>query len=210
MLALASYLNTGSGSSLEGLRAQGRGLVVGLVDAAIEPDIADLRGARVLVHSLARRPGTGQALRDHGTCSASLLVGQGHQHLLGLVPRATLHIATIAEHDGVAEPARAASAIDLLVARGASVIAVPMGGREHEPALAAAVARAVAHQVQVVAAAGPAGEAWAPACFSGVRSVFEPRYHEAPAVAADGALSMRSGTSIACVITAGLVALAAA
>ncbi len=210
MLALASYLNAGPSSSLEGLRARGQGVVVGLVDAALEPGVADLRGAQVQVHSLARRPGSGQALRDHGTCSATLLVGQGHRHLLGLVPRATLHIATIAEQDGVAEPARAAAAIDLLVSCGANVIAVPMGGREHEPALAAAVARAVAQQVKVVAAAGPAGEPWAPACFPGVHSVFEPRYHEAPAVAADGAISLRSGTSIACVITAGLVALAAA
>lgn len=192
------------------LRVQGQGLVLGLVDAAFEPGVADLRGARVQEHPLARRPGAGQALRDHGTCSASLLVGQGHRHLLGLVPRATLHVATIAEEDGVAERARAAAAIDLLVAHGASVIAVPMGSREHEPELAAAVARAVARHVTVVAAAGPAGEAWAPACYPGVRSVAGPRYHEAPAVAADGSLSVRSGTSIACVITAGLVALAAA
>lgn len=184
--------------------------MLGLVDAALEPDVADLRGARVVVHSLARRPGRGQALRDHGTCSASLLVGQGHQHLLGLVPRATLHVATVAEDDGVAEPARAARAIDLLVERGVTVLAVPMGSRQHEPALAAAVARAVAGGVTVVAAAGPAGEDWAPACYPNVHAVAGQRYHEAPAVAADGSLSVRSGTSIACVITAGLVALAAA
>ncbi|MBK7536633.1 MAG: hypothetical protein IPI49_14950 [Myxococcales bacterium] len=190
-------------------KTRGAGAVLGLLDAAIELDVEDLVGAALQVRGFARRAATAQAARDHGTCSATLLVGQGAQKLRGLLPGARLHVATVAEADGGANPTLAAEALAWLVDSGATLIAVPMGSREREPELERAVAYAAARGVPVLAArGGPAGEpAWFPAGYPTVRAVAELSDGEIPVVGSDGTLSLRGGSSIACVVAAALAVL---
>lgn len=193
-------------------RRRGHGAVLGLVDAALEPEVADLHGAALSVRCFARRAATARALRDHGTCSATLLVGQGARYLRGLLPGARLLVATVAEADGAAPAARVAEGLGWLVDAGATVIAVPMGSRAHEPVLARAIAGAVGRGALVFAARGGAvGEpAWYPAAYPKVRSVSALADGDVPAVGGDGRLGLRGGTSIACVVAAGLAALRSA
>lgn len=189
--------------------ARGEGAVIGLVDAALAAEVADLAGASVRVRAFARRPATASALRDHGTCSASLLVGQGARHVLGVAPRASLYVATVSEEDGLASPARVAKAIGWLTDVGATTIAVPMGDRDGDDALARAVSRAADRGAVVLAACGddPSGAPMFPARHRAVRGVTAPRGMAVPAVGSDGAVRPRRGSSIACALAAGLVAL---
>ena len=193
------------------LHRRGSGAVLGLIDAAIEPEVRDLVGASMQVRGFARRAASSRALRDHGTCSATLLVGQGTHALRGLVPDATLLVATVAEDDGEALPERVAEALVWLADAGATIIAVPMGSRERVPPLERAVASVVTRGVQVLAARGGASAdaAWFPAGYPQVQAVAALPDGDLPVVGGDGLVSLRGGSSIACVARAGLAALRA-
>jgi hypothetical protein len=216
MIDLAEYLRDQWGLASAGFdagaaRRQGVGLTLGLIDSAIALGVDDLVGADITVRGFARHPTTSRSLRDHGTCSASLLVAQGHRHLLGLVPRARLLVATVSEDDGVAQPLCVAAAFAWLASAGASAIVVPMGSRDGDPEVERAAARAIAHGVQVWAADGGDPERpWFPARVPGVHAISPSSRGDVPALGADGLVSPRGGSSIACVVAAGLAARGAA
>lgn len=184
---------------------RGEGAVIGLIDAALEAGIDDLAGASLRERCFARRPAIAHALRDHGTCSATLLVGQGARHVLGMAPRARVFVATVSEDDGTARPERVADGIDWLLEIGVKVLAVPMGDRDWNGALDDAVSRAAAHGVAVFAARGddPGGAPMFPARHRTVRCIGADPALAVPAVGSDGAARLCVGSSIACVLAAG-------
>ncbi|WP_239488634.1 S8 family serine peptidase [Luteitalea sp. TBR-22] len=211
-------------------RRRGAGLHLGLIETALDPRLADLCGASLIVANFAGTTHPARALVDHGTYSASLLVGQGRRHVLGLVPRAHLSVVLVAEGSGVARPSVVARAIDWLSTR-TTLVALPLGTTAWDDELAAGIDRAHARGVRVFAAAGnlhpqpilfPARHAGAIAVAAldgaGRLSADGCRWPAldltAPGVGIPGAIDddraeWRSGSSVACVVAAGLQCLCA-
>lgn len=203
----------------------GRGRVLAVVDTAPALDVEDLAGADVEVRRFGDAgPTTATA---HATHAACLLVGQGRAALRGLVPRARLLVAAIAEEDECVDPRAIADAITWASGAGAEVLALPLGAHHEDELVLGAVRQALQRRVIVVAAAGNAHPhpVLFPARLPGVLAVGacdgrgalledccrEPRLDLVlPALAirapvARGRLATRSGTSVATTLAAGLV-----
>ncbi len=133
--------------------ATGRGVVVGLVDTGVDRSVPDLRGADLLVRSFGS-DGRPAHLADHGTLSATLLVGQGRAGILGVAPRARLLVAEVADPAGIGPPEAVREAICWIGSAGAAVIVLPLGDARHDQPIAALLDRLVAGGTFILAAAG--------------------------------------------------------
>jgi len=209
---------------------RGGGVTIGLVETALHAGIADLRGARLMVRRFVDSHRVAPAWLEHGTHSVTLIAAQGHRFLRGLVPGATLVVALVADDSGCAPAGRVAEAIDWLVAAGADLIALPLGHAQAHPALDKALSRAAAARVGVHCAAGnlypepvlyPARHLAAVAVGALTRQGLLreeccrlPRLDlgapgsDVPALVAEGRVETRSGSSVACVVSTALAALA--
>lgn len=207
---------------------RGAGVTIGLIEPALEV-VDDLIGAQFTLASFAAVPAETPALREHGTHSATLLVGQGQRSVLGLVPGARLLMAIVAEADGRATPHGVATAIDWLEAEGADLVAIPLGDSTNYDVIDVAITRAHERGIQFFAAAGNLHpqEVMFPARHSAVCAVGAIDYRgrlrpeccrspridqtapgtELPALVRLGTVEARSGSSVACVVAVGLAAL---
>jgi subtilisin family serine protease len=149
----------------------GSGVIVGLVDSAVDVSCPSLRGA---VRSIGAHV-PDQPAEHHGTEVASLIVGNGAPsggHVRGVAPDATILSASIAFAPGQDE--RTAAAIRSLVDDGASVLNISLadGGSR---VVRDAVAYALHNDAVVVAAAGntfaTGPRTTTPAAYPGVLSV---------------------------------------
>jgi subtilisin len=204
--------------------------LLGLIDTGLCL-VPELAGADLVARDFGGAAAAGErdALTQHGTFSASLLVGAG-AGVAGLVPRARLAVATVAGLGGRIDERAVAEALRWLCAARCPLVAIPLGADEDSPALGAAVAEAVRRGTRVFAAAGDSHPAPIvfPARAPGVLAVGavdaggrllaecnrRPRLHVlasgfARGVVAAGRAEVRRGTSIACVLAAGVAALAA-
>jgi subtilisin family serine protease len=174
-------------------------------------------------------PGESRFL-EHGTHSATLLAGQGQSAIRGLTPNARLLLASVVESSGVASSSACARAIRWLVSAGAHVIAIPLGDGTERDDMSREIDAADRAGVIVFAAAGnchpsplafPARHAAAIAVGAAddggtllIESSRAPRLdliapgHAIAALVRDGVIGRRRGTSVACVIAAGVAALA--
>lgn len=151
----------------------GAGLRIGIVDSAVDVAHPALRGARVTSRDF---DGSGRS-REHGTALAALLVGQPGSPNPGLVPAATLLAANVMQTDWLgrtnATAYRLVEALDWLTAQRVRVINLSLAGPEN-PVLGEAVARALARNVAIAAAAGndgPGAPPAYPAAYPGVVGV---------------------------------------
>jgi len=143
----------------------GQRQVIGIVDTAVQLAHPSLRGAQIRSqHKLS--PDQTAVEDDHGTAIAALLVGQPGAGYTGLLPRARLLAAApfyrLPSGHSRADALGLAQSLDWLVGQGAQVIGMSLAGPRNA-VLDAALERARARGVVVVAAAGNGGRAAAPA-----------------------------------------------
>lgn len=145
--------------------ACGRDQRIGVVDTAVVTTHPALAGATIRTQSFVAEEET-LAQEDHGTAIAALLVGQPGTEHPGLVPRATLLAAAPfhvdAEGGTTADTVGLVRSLDWLVQEGAKVVGMSLAGQDNR-ILQAAVDRAQAQGVVVVAAAGNGGRNAPPA-----------------------------------------------
>lgn len=210
-------------------RASGRGIRIGLVDVGIDPHAADLRDADTRRRPFGPVSDALAAGSDHGTRSAAILGAQGRRGLCGVAPRATLLTADVADPAGVSSSDSVCAAIDWLLGEQVDLLVIPMGGDADDAAIGMSVETAHQRGVLVFCAAGnghpdpvmfPArhrsaiavgacglDRALVPECARTPRLDLIAPGARIPALAGDGRLAWCRGTSIACVLAAGIAAL---
>ncbi|WP_129837676.1 S8 family serine peptidase [Streptomyces sp. RFCAC02] len=168
----------------------GDGVLVGVVDSGVDarhPDLADgavLGGSEFAQERSGRRarrtePAPPQDCSGHGTAVAGLIAARrsAGDRMAGIAPGAAVYPVRL---DGAVEqlpPETVAAAIDDAVAAGVGVLNLSFGRPVDDRAVREAVARALAADVVVVAAAGnegdggPAGGLMYPAAYDGVLAV---------------------------------------
>ncbi|MER7005187.1 type VII secretion-associated serine protease mycosin [Dactylosporangium sp. NPDC000555] len=137
--------------------SQGEGVVVGVADSGVDASAPELTSA-VLPGNEFGRSGEGRVDTDgHGTAMAGLIAGRGKGHddgVLGIAPKASilpLRVSRAPEFGG--DPANLAAGIEWATAQGAKVICIALDVSQN-PAMRAALEKALAADVVIVAAAG--------------------------------------------------------
>lgn len=204
------------------------GVTIGLVDGSIDLTCPDLIGADIVSRDFVGAPDLSPDSIGHGTSMAKLLVGQGRQYVRGLAPQAQLFAARAVGPGDLATPARVAAAIDWLLSENIGIIALPLGSETAAPIVDAAIGQGIAAGTRFLAASGcgpgatlyparhPSVIAVGPADNEG-HPLQEARKDPRPdllapgwqiaGVTADGRAC--NGSSIACVLAAGVAALGA-
>jgi subtilisin family serine protease len=211
--------------------ARGAGVVVGIVDTAIDGSHAALRGKLLETVDLI---GPGSAKRaEHGTALAGIIAAEGR--IRGIAPRVGLYaVRAFDDRPGgrdaaVSSSIRLAQAIDLCLRHGVQVLNFSFAG-PRDPLVTKLVEKALENGITVVAAAGnegPGGRPAYPAALDGVIAVTATDHKDrlygratrgayvtvaAPGVdivttAPGGGLQYLSGTSMATAYVSGLAAL---
>jgi subtilisin family serine protease len=150
----------------------GRGVTIGLIDTAINPDHETFRSSRLVVLRLDTE-GADTSGRQHGTAVASLLVGTGAKGTPGLLPEAELIAVDAFRRNNRADVYDLARSVDMLVDRDVSVINLSLSGPDNA-VLKRAVELAAEKDIGLVAAAGndgPGAKAAYPAAYTPVIAV---------------------------------------
>jgi subtilisin len=215
----------------EWAKSAGRGICLGLLDSGLDERLPDLRGAEFVVKDFTSGKETSQNGTEHGSHSTAILIGQGHYQICGIVPRVRLLVAKVVESSGIASPNTVAEAIDWAVSSSAHIVALPLGDPTEDLEIVQEIERGYRNSgVMFFAAAGnshpeplmfpanhPLAVAIGAADFKG-RLLSEcsrlPRLDlvapgwKIPAPVHCRAIRRRSGSSVACIIAAGVAALA--
>jgi len=107
--------------------AAGRGVVVGLLDSSFDVQIPDLDGADLVTGDFICSENGKTGMVEHGTHSVATLIGQGHHQIRGIVPQSRLLVAKVVGPDGIANPRAVVEAIDWLISSGSEIIIIPLG-----------------------------------------------------------------------------------
>lgn len=160
--------------------ADGRGIVVSVIDTGVQGDIPELNGKVLPGADLIGNGSHGTVDYDrdafsHGTAMASIIAaGQGYLGIEGLAPAARILPIAVplrgVARKGIPTQGAPAVAIDYAVDHGARIINLSLGGislesqqsEACEPALQVAVTRALAKGALVVAAGGNSGDKGSP------------------------------------------------
>lgn len=105
---------------------EGEGIAIGLLDAPFDAGHPDLAGAELVFKEFATVAPA--APHSHGTCSVTTLLGQGRRLVRGIVPRASLRVASVVGPDGIASDLAVVRAIEWLAAEGVRLVMIPLGG----------------------------------------------------------------------------------
>lgn len=146
-------------------------VVIGIVDTGIDAAHPSLTGVSLSTRSF-RRTDRSESDRDHGTAVASMLVGNGQDGIVGLVPGAQLLAADAfhATRNGSrSDTFDLITAMDWLADGGANVINLSLSGPRNQ-VLEEAVTKLSERNIAIVAAAGVAGSRSA----SGYPARYEP------------------------------------
>lgn len=157
--------------------ATGAGVVVAVLDSGVDANHPALAGRVLPGHDYVDGSTDGRVDPvGHGTTVASLIAGAGDP-VLGLAPEATiLPVRVLDENNRYEHAATVAAGVIWAVDQGADVINLSLGGQRESPALAEALAYAMAHDVVVVACTGNlvsdgTTQVWYPAREPGVIAV---------------------------------------
>ncbi|WP_024286949.1 S8 family serine peptidase [Cellulomonas sp. KRMCY2] len=134
----------------------GRGVRIALLDGEVDGTHPDLRGAHLQVKPGARPIGPASPA-GQATAHASLLVGQGKAHVLGLVPEAELLVAPVLGADGRTSDELIVRAVRWALAERAQILVLPFGRRRLARGVATALRTAVDRGVHVLVSAGDLG-----------------------------------------------------
>lgn len=212
-------------------RRSGRGICVGLLDGAVHTGTPDLQGAELVAKSFVASQQPHSRVAEHGSHSAAILVGQGCHTIRGIAPRIRLLVASVFDANGVASPQSVAEAIHWVVSSAAQIVVLPLGQHTGHPHISQAIERgSLGNGVLFFAAAGnrhpepilfPARHPLAiavgaadvkgnllPECCRLPRlDLIAPGWNVYAPIGAH-AIRRRSGSSVACVVAAGVAALA--
>ena len=212
-------------------RTGGRGICLGLLDTDVDERIPDLSGAELFIKHFTASTQCDESCAGHGSHSAGLLVGQGHCQIRGIAPRIRLLVANVFDSTGAASPEAVAAAIAWVVSSTAQIVALPLGEQTEHRQIAHEIERSVTEKGTLFfAAAGnchpepvlfparhPLVVAVGAADFKGV---LLPECSRTPSLdlVAPGwnihgpirrqVIRQRRGSSVACVVAAGIAALA--
>lgn len=147
---------------------------LGLIDTALDQSHPALGGASITTRTF-RRLDRRASDTEHGTGVASVLVGRAESTMSGVIPQARILAADAFHRSGSGDAADAfdlVSALDWLIAEGATVINMSLSGPPND-VLEAAIAATLADGIGIVAAAGKASGAASgyPARYPGVTAV---------------------------------------
>lgn len=162
--------------------ADGRGMLVSVIDTGVQADIPELRGKVIAGRDFIGNGSDGRTDFDtedfsHGTAMAGIITARrGYGDIEGLAPGATI-LPVAVPLDGVLTHGRdldddtaTAEAMDYAADHGARILSLSLGGVREEdryqvscsPVVQAAVAHAVGRGALVVAAAGNSGDKGSP------------------------------------------------
>jgi type VII secretion-associated serine protease mycosin len=154
---------------------QGSGIVVAVVDTGVDLNHPDLAGRLVHGTDIVNAGSNPQDDVGHGTMVAGIIVADRNngRGIAGVAPLAKVMPVKVLGKNGVGNDGDIATGITWATDHGASVINLSLGGPLDDPALRAAVAYAISHNVVVVAAAGNDGAETVeyPAAYPGVIAV---------------------------------------
>lgn len=212
-------------------QAFGRGVVVGLLDTHFDKQISDLAGADLIARNFVDcENGIPPETTEHGTHSVATLVGQGLYQIRGIAPKARLLVAHVVGQEGIAKPQAVVEAIDWLISSGAQIVALPLGESVERAEIARQIEQGSEFGVVFFAAAGnsypellafPARHPLAiavgatdflgnllPECSRLPRlDIVAPGWKSAAPIRGR-IIRRRRGSSVACVVAAGVAALA--
>jgi subtilisin family serine protease len=220
LIALKDEWKTGSG----------RGIVAGLLDTDFDENLPDLTGADMIVQNFSGCENGIPQLMEHGTYSLATLIGQGNYQIRGIVPQTRLLVAKVVGADGVARPQSVAVALEWLIAQGAQIIILPLGEAKEHQEISLQLEKGSTRGVVFFAAAGnyypdplvfPArhplaiavgaadvqGNLLSECCRQPRLDLVAPGW-KMQAPVSRRLVSWRGGSSIACVLAAGLAILA--
>lgn len=165
---------------------RGEGETVAVLDTGIIASLARRCDCVAGVYDAAAAAATVDDRNGHGSGLVAALVGDRELGLPGIAPRTRVLVVRVTDPDGHASSRALADGVDWAVRSGATVINISLATQTPDPAVEAAVRRALARHITVVAAAGNGGDpvAYFPASVEGVLA--------AVAVADDGRLTARS------------------
>ncbi len=208
----------------------GEGINIGLIESSVNTQIPDLDIANFSIRNFAEHVPKINPITEHGTHSASILIGQGKQYIRGITPEAHLLIANVIGLDGVAKPSAIERALRWLVSKNVDIIAIPLGCNKRHSKIELLIEKGYEHGIIFIAAAGnwhpmplsfpachPKTIAVGAADYSGKilpdcsrwprLDLLAPGWKIFAPVNAD-AVRSTNGSSVACVIAAGAAALA--
>jgi subtilisin family serine protease len=150
-------------------------IIVAVLDTGVDLAHKELKDQLVSGWDFVNNTNTPSDDNGHGTSVAGIIAAKGNdgEGTVGVAWGARVMPVKVADGDGNASVANVAAGLDWAVAHGARIVNLSLGTRVNSQALAAAIQRAIAANVLVVAAAGndPVHVACYPAAYPGVLSV---------------------------------------
>ena len=137
---------------------KGKGVRVAILDTGIDRTHPDLRDAIGAVRDFTGSPNGPSDVQGHGThCGGIVGARENGTGVVGVAPECVLVVAKCLKDDGTGPDAGIAAAVAWAVEQGADVVSLSLGSPKPSPAIQAAIQRATAAGVIVVAAAGNDG-----------------------------------------------------
>ncbi len=203
-------------------------VTIGLIDCGVHSGVQDFQGANLTVKNFTSSIVTDDNLLSHGTYSVGLLIAQGNNLLSGLVPNTKLLMAQVIGQYGYAEENSIYRALKWFQSEQVDVIAIPFGAFQTNVDIDQLLSDISANNVLIFAATGnqypsptlfPAnhpdviavgacdryGKILPDCCRSPEPDLLLPS-DNMPGLVNGDVIAGRSGTSVACVLAAGMAA----
>jgi subtilisin family serine protease len=135
----------------------GDGITIGLIDSAVNTQTPDLDTANFSMRSFNEyEPQNAQVTEnaEHGTHSASVLIGQGKRYIRGIAPKAHLLIASVVGPNWIAEPEAIEKALQWLISENANIVVIPLGTDISYPKIERLIEKGYEKGTLIMAAAG--------------------------------------------------------
>lgn len=137
---------------------KGKGAVVAVLDTGIDDEHRDLKTQIKAQKDFTGSRSGSADIQGHGThCAGVVAAAENKVGMVGVAPECQLLIGKVLDDRGSGRSTWIANGIDWAVAEGADVISMSLGADSPDAIIEAAVKRAVARDVIVVAAAGNDG-----------------------------------------------------